>query len=715
MECGPAPESDEPARAWLAQHDARFGHFIGGACTKPATRSTCSIRPTGKRSRRSRRARATTSTPRSPPRAGAPAWQALGGPCARATCTPSRARCRSTRACSRCSSRSTTASPSASRATSTSRWSRATSIITPAGRSCWRREFAGYQAAGVVGQIIPWNFPLLMLAWKVAPALAAGNTVVLKPAEFTPLTALLFAELAEAAALPPGVLNVVTGDGDTGAAIVDHAGRRQDRVHGLDRGRPHHPQGDGGERQEALARAGRQIAVPRLRRRRPRLAWSRAWWTRSGSTRARCAAPARACWCRKGSSERLVAKLRARMEKLRLGSPLDKAVDMGAIVAPVQLERIRDLVAAGRGRGRDDVAADVGVPHDGWFYPPTLFTDVQPSSTIAQVEIFGPVLVAMTFRTPRGGRAGEQHALRARRERLDPRTSTWRSTSRRRSRRAWCGSTAPTCSTRQPDSAATASRVRPRGRARGDVRVLSTARSRRSGAGRAPAPRRSPRGAPRPCGRCTGPRLDDADRGTPPSIARRSCSSAGKQARPDSGYSAASSDPTARASARSAKATARTSATPSRPRTRRAAGRRATGHNRAQILYYMAENLARARRRVRRAPRAMTGAASRRRARRSRRRSSACSPTARGPTSTTARCTSLPLRGVALAMNEPIGVVGVACPARAPLLGFVSLVAPAICDGQHGGRDPVASAPARRDRLLSGARDLDVPGGVINS
>ena len=163
-------------------------------------------------------------------------------------------------------------------------------------------ELPGYEPVGVVGQIIPWNFPLLMLAWKVAPALAMGNTVVLKPAEFTPLTALLFAEIAAAAGLPPGVFNVVTGDGSTGAALVEHAGRRQDRLHRLDRSRPRasarppRARANGCRSSWAGSRPSSSSTMPTSTGR------SRAWSTRSGSTRARCAAPARGCWSRSPSS-----------------------------------------------------------------------------------------------------------------------------------------------------------------------------------------------------------------------------------------------------------------------------------------------------------------------------------------------------------------------------------------------------------------------------
>ena len=260
-------------------------------------------------------------------------------------------------------------------------------------------EFAGHHGYGVVGQVIPWNFPLLMLAWKVAPALAAGNTVVLKPAEFTPLTALRFAELVHEIGLPPGVFNLVTGDG--APARPSSSTRTSTRSRS-----PAAPRSAGpfAWPRPAPARACRSNSAARARSSCSRTpistASSKAWSMRSGSIRARSAAPGRDCSCRKASPIDSSTKLRARMERLRVGSPLDKSVDMGAIVAPVQLERIRSLVAQGIDEGATCWQPSWAAPDDGWFHPPTLFTDVAPSATIAQVEIFGPVLVAMTFRTP---------------------------------------------------------------------------------------------------------------------------------------------------------------------------------------------------------------------------------------------------------------------------------------------------------------------------
>ena len=252
---------------------------------------------------------------------------------------------------------------------------------------------------GVVGQIIPWNFPLLMLAWKIAPALAAGCTIVLKPAEYTPLTALAFAELAHDAGLPPGVLNIVTGDGETGKLLVAHQDVDKLAFTGSTE--------VGRAIRQATAGSGKKLSLE-LGGKSPFIVFEDAdldsvvegvvdaIWFNQGQV---CCAGSRLL-VQEGIAERLTSKLRERMERLRIGSPLDKAVDMGAIVAPVQLERIRSLVDQGRAEGAAMWQPSWACPTDGLFYPPTLFTDVSPSSTIAQVEIFGPVLVSMTFRTP---------------------------------------------------------------------------------------------------------------------------------------------------------------------------------------------------------------------------------------------------------------------------------------------------------------------------
>ena len=252
---------------------------------------------------------------------------------------------------------------------------------------------------GVAGQIIPWNFPLLMLAWKIAPALAAGNTVVLKPAETTPLSALLFCDVLRQAELPPGVVNIVTGDGRTGAALVKSE-RRQDRLHRLDRGRQGDPARARRHRQEADARARRQggehrsSTTPRSTRR------SRGSSTGSTSTRATSAARARGCSCRSRSTRTSIDKLKRRLTTLRVGDPLDKNTDVGAINSQQQLEKIQELVASGEEEGAEIYQPPCRLPEKGYWFVPTVFTNVAQSYRIAQEEIFGPVLSVLTFRTP---------------------------------------------------------------------------------------------------------------------------------------------------------------------------------------------------------------------------------------------------------------------------------------------------------------------------
>src|SRR5579864_4989051 len=259
-------------------------------------------------------------------------------------------------------------------------------------------EFPGYTACGVVGQIIPWNFPLLMLAWKIAPALATGNTTVLKPAEFTPLTALAFAEICEEIGLPPGVVNIVTGDGATGEALVKHPDVDKIAFTGSTE--------VGRAIRGATASSHKRLSLE-LGGKSPFIIFEDAdldsaveglvdgIWFNQGEV---CCAGSRLLM-QESIAEALIAKVRDRMETLRIGSPLDKAIDIGAIVAPVQLDRIRRLVDQGVSEGATCYQPSTILPTQGLYFPPTLLVNVHPSSVVAQEEIFGPVLAAMTFRT----------------------------------------------------------------------------------------------------------------------------------------------------------------------------------------------------------------------------------------------------------------------------------------------------------------------------
>ena len=260
-------------------------------------------------------------------------------------------------------------------------------------------EFKGYGPLGVCGQIIPWNFPLLMLAWKIAPALAAGNTVVLKPAEFTPLTALAFAEICAEAGLPPGVVNIVTGDGGAGEALVNHPDVDKIAFTGsTDVGRLIRQATAGTKKKLSLELGGKSpfivfedadldAAVEGV---------VDAVWFNQGQV---CCAGTRLL-VQEGVAETFITKLTKRMDTLRVGDPLDKSIDMGPLVDPVQLQRVTALVKKGEAEGGRLVQASCALPTKGNYFPPSLFVDVDTSSTVMQVEIFGPVVSAMTFRTP---------------------------------------------------------------------------------------------------------------------------------------------------------------------------------------------------------------------------------------------------------------------------------------------------------------------------
>jgi aldehyde dehydrogenase (NAD+) len=259
-------------------------------------------------------------------------------------------------------------------------------------------ELNGYEPVGVVGQIIPWNFPMLMLSWKVAPALAMGNTVVLKPAGFTSLTALLFAEICEKI-LPPGVVNVLTGEGrKMGMALVNADVDKIAFTGSTDVGRTLRKATAGTPKKISLELGGKSpfivfddadldSAVEGV---------VDAIWFNQGQV---CCAGSRLL-VQEGIAEKMYSKLKVRMEKLRVGDPLDKTTDIGAIVSPEQKETIESYVQKGRDEGADIWQPSWQCPADGYYYPPTLCTNVAPASTIAQEEIFGPVLAAMTFRTP---------------------------------------------------------------------------------------------------------------------------------------------------------------------------------------------------------------------------------------------------------------------------------------------------------------------------
>src|SRR5438067_1811057 len=434
MAWGPAPEGAEPALAWLDQHHRRFDHFVGGQWRaaeqtfevfNPANRQV--LAQVGQGSQADVEAAVKAA------RAALAGWRRTAG----------HVRARYLYALARQIQKHSRLLAVLETLDNGKPIRESRDLDIPlvarhfAYHAGWAQlmatELPGYAPIGTVGQIIPWNFPLLMLAWKVAPALAMGNTVVLKPAEFTPLTALLFAEISQTIGLPRGVFNLVTGDGDTGAALVEHPGVDTIAFTGSTE--------VGRIIRQATAGTGKRLSLE-LGGKSPFVVFDDAdldgaveglvdaIWFNQGQV---CCAGSRLL-VQESIEQRFLAKVRARMAKLRVGDPLDKAIDIGAIVAPSQLERITGLVEVGRAQGADVWQPPDACPVDGWFYPPTLITGIGPASGLAQVEVFGPVLVAMPFRTPGEAVALANNPSTAWRPASGPRTSTrrwtWRAGSR---------------------------------------------------------------------------------------------------------------------------------------------------------------------------------------------------------------------------------------------------------------------------------------------
>src|SRR5690242_14642018 len=402
MEYGPAPEDPKESLLWLDRHQRRFGHFINGAWRAPAAGQhfeTADPSTGEKIADIAQGSAADIDSAVKAARAALPSWQSLR-PFERARFLSAIAR-HVQKHSRRLAVLETMDNGKPIRE------SRDIDIPLVARHfyhhAGWaqllHQEFPGYAACGVVGQIIPWNFPLLMLAWKIAPALATGNTVVLKPAEFTPVTALAFAEICAEIGLPPGVVNIVTGDGSTGEALVKHPDLDKIAFTGS----------------TEVGRAIRAATAPSHKRLSLELGGKSPFiifedadldsaveglvdgiWFNQGQV---CCAGSRLLM-QESIAEPLIAKIRDRMSTLRAGPPLDKSIDIGAIVARVQLDRIKRLVDQGVADGATCWQPQIELPSRGLYYPPTLLSNVHPTSIVAQQEIFGPVLAAMTFRTP---------------------------------------------------------------------------------------------------------------------------------------------------------------------------------------------------------------------------------------------------------------------------------------------------------------------------
>ena len=700
MEYGPAPEDPKESVQWLERHKRKFGHFIGGTWKAPADGKyfETSDPSTGEKiADVAQGSAADVNAAVKAARAALKGWQALTGH-ERAKCLYALAR-QVQKHSRRLAVLETIDNGKPIRE------SRDIDIPLVARHFYYHagwaqlleREFPGYAPCGVVGQIIPWNFPLLMLAWKIAPALATGNAVVLKPAEYTPLTALAFAEICSEVGLPKGVVNIVTGDGATGEALVKHTGVDKIAFTGSTE--------VGRAIRKATAATHKKLSLE-LGGKSPFVIFEDAdldsaveglvdgIWFNQGQV---CCAGSRLL-VQESVAEKLTQKLQARMSTLRIGAPLDKAIDIGAIVARVQLERIERLVKQGVAEGATCWQPEVVLPARGLYYKPTLLSNVHPTSIVAQQEIFGPVLAAMTFRTPK--------------EAVELANNT-----------AY-GLAASVWSESVNVALQTAAQIKA-----GVVWVNSTnlfdatcgfGGYRESGYGReggkeglreyleavwfrkAPALRNG-----------GSAKREEAAEVANPSVDRTvKLYIGGKQVRPDSGYSVEVRAKNGKLLGESPLGN-RKDIRNAVEAARKAEGwARTTAHNRAQVLYYLAENLSQ---RAGEITGRLAGAVGKKQAVLEVKLSIERLFTYAAWTDKfDGAVHNPPFRNISLAMNEALGTVGVICPAETPLLGFFSLVLPLI-----GAGNAVVVVPSEKYPLITG--DLyqvfetsDLPGGVVN-
>jgi aldehyde dehydrogenase (NAD+) len=707
MEYGPAPEDSKEAVAWLGRHGHRLQLFIGGAWQAPAAGEYFdTLDPSNgeKLASVAQGSAADVDAAVKAARAASAGWRAL---------TP-HARARYLYAIARLIQKH-------SRLLSVLetmdngkpiRESRDIDIPLVARHfyhhAGWaqllEQEFPEYAPCGVIGQIIPWNFPLLMLAWKIAPALAAGNTVVLKPAEYTPLTALAFAGICQEAALPAGVVNIVTGDGATGQALVNHPDVDKIAFTGSTE--------VGRAIRSATAASHKKLSLE-LGGKSPFIVFEDAdldstveglvdgIWFNQGQV---CCAGSRLLM-QESIADVLLSKIQDRMSTLRIGAPLDKAVDVGAIVAQVQLDRIRKLVDQGVADGATCWQPQVALPARGFYYPPTLLSNVHPTSIVAQQEIFGPVLAAMTFRTPAEAVELANNTV------YGLAACVWSESinvalhvaAQLKAGVVWVNSA------NMFDASCGFGGYRESGYGREGGREGLIEYMEPKWFKNAPALPATPAA---PAAMEVDGDITASDIPTPAIDRTVKLYIGGKQARPDSGYSmeVRSSDGRLlgeaplgnRKDIRNAVEAAR----------KASSWAKATAHNRAQVLYYCAENLSQRRDEIARRLAAVVG---------EKQASAEVDTSIERIFSYAAWADKFdgavhnpPFRNVAIAMNEAVGTIGVICPREAPLLGFLSVVMPALAVG-----NTVIAVPSETYPLITG--DLyqildtsDLPGGALN-
>jgi aldehyde dehydrogenase (NAD+) len=699
MDYGPAPESTKEAQAWLESHGRRFGLFVDGAWLD-AAETFGSFNPAdgSELAQVTQASQADVDRAVDAARRAQPGWVAMGGH-GRAKVLYALARLLQKHA--RLFAVLETLDNG-----KTIRETRDADLPLAARHfyhhAGWAQlqseEFADYRAVGVVGQIVPWNFPLLMLAWKIAPALAAGNTVVFKPAEFTSLTALLFAEICQQAGVPAGVVNIVTGDGRVGEAIVNHPGIDKLAFTGSTE--------VGRIIRKATAGTGKKLSLE-LGGKSPFIVFDDAdldaaveglvdsIWFNQGQV---CCAGSRLL-VQESVYPRFIEKVKARMQNLRVGSPLDKSNDIGALVDPVQQQRIHGLVESARAEGCEIWQPQGETPAAGAWYLPTLITGASTSAVVAQTEIFGPVLVASSFRTP-----GEAVQL-ANNTVYGLAACVW------------------------SESISLALDVAPQIKA--GVVWINTANQfdaacgfggyKESGFGR--------EGGREGMAEYLVPLAEDARPAAPVVAEKGKVKLAsgdtpfavdrtaklyigGKQARPDGAYSRAITGSSGEFLADVGEGNRKDIRNAVEAAHKASGWAKATAHNRAQVLYYIAENLTVRADEFAARIAAQTGA----------------KDAAREVQASIERlfywaawadkydglAHQPPMHGITVALNEPVGVIGIVCPNENPLLGFISLVAPALALGNRVVAVPSEAHPLSALDLYQVLDTSDLPGGALN-
>ena len=687
MDYGPAPESAAIAHQWLAQHKQRFGHFIGGRWVA-GSKHFDSINPADAKVL----AKIAQGTPALVEQAVGAAekalkpWQALGG----------HGRARHLYAIARTLQKHARLFAVLETLDNGKPIRETRDADVPLAirhfyhHAGWAQllasEFPGHEALGVVGQIVPWNFPLLMLAWKIAPALACGNTVVFKPAEQTSISALLFGEICQEASLPDGVVNIVTGDGAVGAAMTAHPRIAKIAFTGSTE--------VGRTIRKTTAGSGKKLSLE-LGGKSPYIVFADAdldaavegivdsIWFNQGEV---CCAGSRLL-VHEGTAPVLLAKLKTRMTKIRVGDPMDKSTDMGALVDSTQLGRVGGFVDRARAEGAQvfQACANELPAGKGCWFAPTLITNVESASEIVQQEVFGPVLVVQTFRTP------NEAVELANNTRFGLAACVW------------------------SESISLALEIAPRIKA--GVVWINTANQfdascgfggyRESGFGREGGreglreylkpPKAAKTSSSKPARKTvTVAPANSIDRTAKLYIG-------GKQVRPDGGYSRevwagktllGLVPEGNRKDIRNAVEAARGAA----------AWERQSAHGRAQVLYYLAENLqAQASRFVAWVGPAEVQAAVER-----------LFTFAAWADKYDGAVHQPPMHGVTLALHEAIGTIALIAPDDQPLLGLIALIAPAIAIGNRVVAIPSSTQPLVAAELYQVLDTSDVPAGVVN-